>query len=386
MADDIVIAAIGQIRVGEHWEISLRSHAVQAILAARREVPTLEPDALFVGNMMASVVSHQANLGALITDYANLTGIEAPTIEASGASGGAALHMGYLAIASGMSNVALVVGVEKVTDAVSGGLDPAMTQMLDSDYEAMPGLTPSGQAALVMSRYMHQYRVPAGAFAGFTINAHANAAANPFAMYRKAISRERYDEAEMIAPPVNLMDVAPSADGAAAVIITRRSLLPAGYPYPVVTIAASNIVTDSLALHDRSDPMLFQSARLSAEKAYKRAGITAEDVDLFELDDAYTIYAALQLEAAGFAQPGRGWQLAQDGSIIPRGRIPVCTLGGSKARGNPVGAVGVYQAVEAVTQLRGAAGTSQVPDAKIALLQNWGGPASTVVTHVLRKG
>ena len=385
MTDDVVIAGIGQIPVGEYWETSLRSHAVQAILAARREVPTLEPDALFVGNMMASVISHQANLGALITDWANLSGIESPTVEASGASGGAALRLGYLAVASGLSKVALVLGVEKVTDAVSGGLDPALTQMLDSDYEVLPGLTPSGQAALVMQRYMHQHGVPAGAFAGFPVNSHANAVHNPYAMYRKAISREQYANAEMIAPPVNMMDVAPAADGAAAVILTRRSLLPRNYPHPVVRIAASNIVTDSLALHDRSDPMLFQSARLSIERAYQQAGIAPKDVDLFELDDAYTVYAALQLEAAGFAMTGKGWQLAQDGTIIPRGKIPICTLGGSKARGNPVGAVGVYQAVEAALQLRGQAGASQVPDARVALLQNWGGPASTVVTNVLER-
>ncbi len=161
----------------------------------------------------------------MICDWANLLGIEAPTVEASGASGGAALRLGYLAVASGMSNVALVVGVEKVTDAVSGELDPALTQMMDGDYEAMPGLTPTGQAALIMQRYMHTYHVPAGAFAGFSINAHANAVHNPNAMFRKAISRARYDEAEMISDPVNMMDVAPAADGAAAVILTRCDLL-----------------------------------------------------------------------------------------------------------------------------------------------------------------
>jgi acetyl-CoA C-acetyltransferase len=385
MTDDVVIAGIGQIPVGEHWETSLRSHAVQAILAARREVPDLEPEALIVGNMMASVISHQANLGALIADWANLLGVEAPTVEASGASGGAALHLGYLAIASGMSNVALVVGVEKVTDAVSGELDPALTQMMDGDYEAMPGLTPTGQAALVMKRYMHEYDVPGGAFAGFSLNAHGNAVHNPKAMFRKAISRARYDDAEMISDPVNMMDVAPAADGAAAVLLTRSDLLPKNYPFPVVRIIGSNIVTDSLALHDRPDQMNFEAVNLSAARAYSQAGISPDDVDLFELDDAYSVFAALALEGAGFAKRGKGWELAQDGSIITRGRIPVCTMGGSKARGNPIGAVGVYQAVEAVMQLRGQAGGCQVPDAKIAMLQNWGGPASTVVTHILER-
>lgn len=385
MTDDVVIAGIGQIPVGEHWGTSLRSHAVQAILAARREAPDLEPESLIVGNMMASVISHQASLGSLIADWSNLPGVEAPTVEASGASGGAALRLGYLAVASGMANVVMVVGVEKVTDVVGGGLDPALTQMLDSDYEAMPGLTPTGQAALIMQRYMHTYHVPAGAFAGFSINAHANAVSNPNAMYRKAITRERYDEAEMISPPVNMMDAALAADGAAAVLLTRSDLLPKNYSFPVVRITGSSNVIDSLALHDRPAPMLFQAASLSAGRAFTQAGISPADVDLFELDDAYSVFAALALEGAGFAAPGKGWELAQDGSIIPRGRIPVCTMGGSKARGNPIGAVGIYQAVEAVLQLRGQAGGCQVPDAKIAMLQNWGGPASTVVTHILAR-
>lgn len=385
MTDDVVIAGIGQIPVGEHWGTSLRSHATQAILAARKEVPDLEPESLIVANMMASVISHQANLGALIADWANLLGIEGPTVEASGASGGAALRMGYLAIASGMTNVALVVGVEKITDAISGELDPAMTQMLDGDYEAMPGLTPTGQAALVMQRYMHTYHVPQGAFAGFSINAHANAVHNPNAMFRKSISREQYDDADMISEPVSRMDVAPAADGAAAVILTRSDLLPKNYPFPVIRITGSSNVIDSLALHDRPDPMLFQAVNLSVGRACAQAGITPGEVDIFELDDAYSVYAALALEGAGFAAPGKGWELATDGSIIPRGKIPVSTMGGSKARGNPVGAVGVYQAVEAVLQLRGKAGGSQVPNAKIAMLQNWGGPASTVVTHVLER-
>jgi len=385
MLEDVVIAGIGQIQVGEHWETSLRSHAARAIFAARSEVPALQPDMLVIGNMLGSTISHQANLGALVADWANLGGVEAPTVEASGASGGAALRVGVMAVASGQADVVVVLGVEKITDSVQTGQDRALTQMMDTDYEAMPGLTPSGQAGLVMNRYMAQYQVPEGAFAGFAVNAHANGAHNPYAMFRKPITRQRYDEADLIAPPVNQMDIAPAADGAAAVLLTRRELLPVGSAMPVVHVVASNLVTDSLALHDRSDPMLFQAARLSSERAFRQAGLSPSEVDLFELDDAYSIYAALQLEAAGFAAAGQGWLLAQDGSIIPRGRIPICTLGGSKARGNPIGAVGIYQAVEAVLQLRGDAGGVQVPEARVAMLQNWGGPASTVATHILMR-
>jgi acetyl-CoA C-acetyltransferase len=382
---DVVIAGIGQIPVGEHWEISLRSMAVRAILAARKEVPDLEPESVFIANSIGSVISHQANLGSLICDWANLLGAEGTTVEAGGASGGAALRLGMLAVESGYIKVALVVGVEKVTDSVTSDLDPALTETMEGDYEAMPGLTPTGQAGLIMRRYMHSYALQPGCLANFTINAHANAVHNPNAFYKKQISRETYDQAELVSDPVNMLDIAPNADGAAAVILTRPELLPRNYPFPLVRIAGSSIVTDSLALHDRPDPEVFKSAQLSTSRALHQAGIRPEDIDLFELDDAYSIYSAIALEAAGYAEPGEGWQLARDGEIILHGRIPINTMGGSKARGNPIAATGLYQIVEAVQQLRGTAGHNQIKDARRALAQCWGGPASTVVTHVVER-
>lgn len=383
--EEVVIAGIGQLPVGEFWDISLRSLATRAILAARKEVPVLEPDSVYIANSMGSVISHQANLGSLICDWANLLGAEGTTVEASGASGAAALHMGYQAVASGMVNVAVVVGVEKVTDSATSDLDPALTQTLEGDYEAMTGLTPSGQAGLIQRRYMHQWHMPEGGLAGFSINAHANAVHNRYAMFRKAMTREQYDSAEVISDPVRRMDIAPSADGAAAVILTRPDLLPHNYALPVIRISGSSIVTDTLALHDRQDTDVFLSAEYSSQRALRQAELRPDEIDLFELDDAYSIYAALALEAAGFAERGQGWKLACDGEIILHGRIPVSTMGGSKARGNPIGATGVYQAVEAVQQLRGQAGANQVANARRALIQNWGGPASTVVTHVLER-
>ena len=382
---DVVIAGVGQIPVGEQTSLSLREMAVEAILAARHEVPDLEPDSLFIGNSLGSMLSHQSNLGSLIADWSNMVGVEGTTAEAGGASGGAALRLGYLAVKSGYVNVAVVVGVEKVTDTDTHNLDRILAYTMDSDHEAFPGLTPAGQAGLIMRRYMEKYGVPPGAFAGFPINAHANAVGNPNAMYRKAISREAYDRASPVSDPLNLMDVAPVADGAAALVITRRELLPKNYPHPLVRVSGSSIVTDTLALHDRANPDEFRAAILSTERALAMSGKLLKDIDLFELDDAFSIYAALALEAAGFAAPGRGWELAQDGGIILKGRIPVCTQGGSKARGNPVGATGVYQVVEAVQQLRGTAGDNQVKNARVALVQCWGGPASTVATHLLER-
>jgi acetyl-CoA C-acetyltransferase len=384
---DVVIAGIGQTEVGEHWDISLRDLALDAIQDALKDSGNLKPQALFVGNMLAPNLSNQAHLGALIADYAGLTGIEAITVEAAGASGGAALRQGYLAIASGMVDVALVVGVEKFTDKLGSEVEEAVATTSDSDFEAVQGMTATAQAALLMKRYMHENDVPANGFAGFALTAHANGVANKNAMFRKAIKSEIYSKAEMISDPINMFDVAPNADGAAALVLTRRDLLPSDFhaTRPLVKIAGSAASSDTLALHDRKDMLYFDTAKISAGKAMKQAGIVLDQVNFFEYHDAFSIYAALSLEAVGLAIKGRGWKLAEDGEISLKGRIPCATMGGMKARGFPGGAAGVYQAVEAVTQLRGRAEANQIPNAKYGLIQSLGGPASTAVSHILQK-
>lgn len=383
MMSDVVIAGIGQTPVGESWEISIRELAFNALEAALEDSGRLLPQALFLGNMVAPMLSRQAHLGALVADFAGLNGIEAYTIEAAGASGGAALRVGYLAIASGQADVALVVGVEKLTDQVGGGVEAALASSSDSDYEAIQGVTPTAQAAMLMRRYLHEYNVPREAMGGFPMTAHSNAVANPNAMFRKAIRQDLYDRAGVVSDPLNMFDVAPNADGAAAIVLARRDLLPSSFTHPLVRIAGSSLVTDTLSLHDRPEPLVFHAARLSVERACRMAGIIPDDVDFFELHDAYSIYTALSLEAAGFSQSGQAWKLAQNGYLSLGGELPITTMGGLKARGNPGGASGVYQVVEAVTQLRGQAGDNQVVGARKGLVQALGGPASTAVTHVL---
>jgi acetyl-CoA C-acetyltransferase len=391
---DIVIAGIGQTEVGEHWEIGLRELAFAAIQDAVKDSGGLKPQSLFVGNMLAPNLSNQAHLGVLLADYSGLLGIEAVTIEAAGASGGAALRQGYLAVASGMVDVALVLGVEKFTDKVGPDVDTALATTSDSDFEAVQGMTPTSQAALLMKRYMHENNVPSDGFAGFALTAHANGVGNPCAMFRKAIKPETYTKAEMVSDPLNMFDMAPNADGAAALVLTRRDLLPPHYSHQLVKLAGSAASSDTLALHDRKDMLYFDTAQISAGKAMKRAGVLLDDIDLFEYHDVFSIYAALQLEAVGFAVKGQGWKLAADGLIElkPGSRdvdsarsIPCATMGGMKARGFAGGAAGVYQAVEAAIQLRGQAGSNQIPNARTALIQSLGGPASTAVSHILQK-
>ena len=382
---DIVIAGIGQTEVGEHWDIGLRELAFAAIQEAVKDAGGLKPQSLFVGNMLAPNLSNQAHLGVLLADYAGLLGIEAVTIEAAGASGGAALRQGYLAVKSGLVDVALVVGVEKFTDKVGSGVDAALATQGDSDFEAVQGMTPTAQAALLMKRYIHEHDVPADGFAGFALTAHANGAGNKNAMFQKTIKPETYAKAEMVSDPLNMFDMAPNADGAAAIVLTRKDLLPNNFSHPLVKIAGSGASSDTLALHDRKDMLYFDTAQISAGKAMKQVGMILDEIDLFEYHDAFSIYAALQLEAVGFAIKGKGWKLAADNEIGLKGKIPCATMGGMKARGFPGGAAGAYQAVDAVMQLRGEAGDNQVSNAKTALIQSLGGPASTAVSHILQR-
>ena len=236
--------------------------------------------------------------------------------------------------------------------------------------------------ALLMQRYQYEYQISHDAFAQFSVNAHRNAVHNPHAMFRSAISKERYLNAPMIAPPINVMDSSPICDGAAALVLCASEIANRYTSRPIRILAGAS-ATDSLALHDRADLLHLSAGELSARQAYEQAGLGPEDMDLFELHDAFSIMAALSLEAAGFAPRGEGTRLALDGEIAPDKKVPISTRGGLKARGHPVGATGVYQVVEVATQLRGQAGPTQVQNAKIGMAQNIGGSGATVVTHIL---
>jgi acetyl-CoA C-acetyltransferase len=381
--NDVHIIGVGMTPVGEHWEKSLRELALDAITAIRTDEVWVRPQALYVANMLAPYLSGQTQLAALLADFAGLRGIEAITIEAAGASGGAAARQAYLALASGMIDVALVVGVEKVTERTSSELEAALSTSSDADHEAVHGITPTAQAALLMRRYMHEHDIPDDAFAGFSLNAHANAVTNPQAMYRRAIQVENYLNAPMVSEPVNLFDAAPLADGAAALLMARTEALPEALPYPLVRVVASSVISTAVALHDRSDPLQLASVVESSSQAFQQAGLTPGDIDFFELHDQFSIFAALSLEAAGFAAWGEGWRLAQDGAIAKDAGIPICTFGGSKARGDTGGATGIYQLAETTLQLQGRAGENQIPDAKIGMAQCLGASGATAATHIL---
>lgn len=383
---DVAIIGIGKTPVGEHWKTSLRMLAADAIHESLKDAGLKQIDAVYVGNAYGSSMSSQAHLGPLIADYVGFAGVEAYGIEAAEASGGAVLRAGYLAVASGTVETALVVGVEKSTDSIGSSRVNARNISLDADYEAAHGATITALAALLMRRYMYEYNLMLNVFEGFSINAHANGKLNEHAMFRNTLKAGAFTKAPLVSDPINLFDAAPDADGAAAVILTSAERAADLVPKPI-HIAASSAATDTLALQDRSDLLHLQSAHLSAKKAYQQASLKPTDISLFELHDAFTILSVLTLEATGFAARGEGWKWAEnEGHLISlNGQLPISTFGGLKSRGNPVGATGIYQAVEVCLQLREEANANQVPNAKIGMIQCLGGLASTAVTHILKR-
>jgi acetyl-CoA C-acetyltransferase len=378
---DVFIIGTGQTPVGEHWDLGLRELGAAAIRGALDDAGIETVDALFVGNMLGGAINGQENLGALLADAAGLLPAEAWKVEAACASGGAAVRAAALSVAAGAHDVAIAVGIEKMTDAVSDQITAGLATASDGDYEASHGLSFVGLSALLMRRYMHEHGVSREDFAPFVINAHRNAAANENAMFREPISIEELARSPQVASPICVLDAAPVCDGAAAVVVCSRDML-RGH-HRAVRVAASAAATDSIGLAGRADLLTLGAAKRSAEKAFAASGFGPKDCDLFEAHDAFTIITALSLEACGFAPRGEALKRAAHGCFARGGCIPLSTFGGLKARGHPVGASGAYQIVEATSQLRREAGPSQVPGARVALTQSIGGHGSIAVTHVL---
>ncbi|MDO9300393.1 MAG: thiolase domain-containing protein [Anaerolineales bacterium] len=374
------ILGIGQTKIGEHWEKSLREIGGDAAFAAMQDAGIEKVDALFVGNMLSPIVSGQNQLGTFFADWIGLWKQEAVKIEAACGSGAAAFRAALMAVASGDVESALVVGVEKMSDKAGRDVTAALATAADADYEVDQGVSFVGINALVMRRYMHEFGWKHEDFAPFSINSHANAMHNPYARLHEKITVEKFEKSSMVATPINLLDASPTGDGAAAIVIVPAEKVAR---QPRIIVSASAAATDTIAVHSRKDPMFLQAAYLSSKRAYEMAGLTPADIDVFELHDAFSIMAALSLEASGFAEKGQGVRLALDNEISIQGRVPVCTRGGLKARGHPVGATGVYQLVEVVQQLRGECGKTQVEGAKIGMTQNIGGSGATILTHIL---
>jgi acetyl-CoA C-acetyltransferase len=383
MMRKVAILGIGQTKIDEHWDLSLREIGGNAAFAAMQDGGMDKVEALFVGNMLSPLVDGQNQLGTFFSDWIGLWGQEAVKVEAACASGAAALRAGLMAVGSGEIDSALVVGVEKMTDKAGHDVTSALATAADADYEVEQGISFVGINALIMRRYMYEFGWKHEDFAPFSINAHANAMHNPFARLHEKITVEKFEKSSMVATPINLLDASPVGDGAAAVIIVPAERVASVNGRPRITVAGSASATDSIAVHSRRDPLFLSAAYESSKRACEMAGVLPQDIDVFELHDAFSIMAALSLEACGFAERGQGVRLGLENELTPKGKIPVCTRGGLKARGHPVGATGMYQIVEVAQQLRGECGETQVDGATIGMAQNIGGSGATIISHVL---
>jgi acetyl-CoA C-acetyltransferase len=375
------IVGIGQTPVGEHWESSLTRLAVQALRAARSEV-AVPIQALYVANALGGELANQSLLGSMIATAAGLSGVEAWRVEAAGASGGAALRQAYLAVASGAFDVIAVVGVEKVTDVLDATVESGLALGLDSDYEAAHGLTLTAGWALLQQRYMQTYDHTAAAFAPFPVNAHRNAVGNAAAQYPFAIKPEQVLRSPKIAAPIALLDSSTPADGAAAIIIAAEHVA-RQLDGPRVRIAGSSFATGPIGLHERPDLLWLTAVEQSTKQALKQARVSRDAVNVLEVSDQHGIVAALSLEASGFVERGAAPHMAAEGGMARDGVLPLATMGGCKARGDAVGALGVYQLVELTQQLRGTAGALQVAHARVVFGQCLGGLGAAAATHIL---
>ena len=366
--------------------------AIAAALADAGGLSSSSVGALYVGNMLSGMLSHQQHVGPLLA-RAGLGagwGGESATAEACCGSGGAALRWGYLAVASGAYDTVVVAGAEQMTHVDLATATAALATASHWPTEGGRGETFVSLNGTLMRAYCAHYGVPHEAFAPFAVTAHANAMLGgaAHATLHKKISAADYATARVLSEPIRLLDASPICDGAAAVVLTSDAgLARAGAiaAAPLVRLAGSAAASDDLAIADRARPLHLRAVARSTETALALAGHSRADVDIFELHDAYAIMACLSLESAGFAAPGEGTAYAASGAIGLTGATPMATFGGLKARGHPVGATGVYQAAEMHRQLTRRAGENQVAGAEVAMTQNIGGAGASIFTHVFAR-
>ncbi|MCL4444957.1 MAG: thiolase domain-containing protein [Candidatus Thermoplasmatota archaeon] len=385
LSENVFVIGAGETKYGELWEKSLRDLAVEAGLKAIENAGIYSRDVqiLYGSNSLAGIINGQENIGSLIADFSGIASgnIPAVRIEASSASGGAAVREAYLAIKSGEYDVAVVGGVEKMTDIFGNEVLDMMSSLLDREWEAFFGATPAALAAISARKYMKDFNVKKEALAMMSVNDHANASLNPNSHFKNKITLDQALNATSVAEPLNLMDCSPVTDGASAIVLASESYLKKN-KLNGMRILASAISQDYLALHSRDSIYTLDSTRIAADEAFKRSGLKREDMSFVELHDSYSIYGLMELEDLGFAKKGEADKLVEE-DIKLGGRLPVNPSGGLKAKGNPLGATGVGQFVEAFLQLKGKADKRQVKDARYGLLQNMAGTGSTSVVHIV---
>ncbi len=371
------------IKWGEIWEKSLRDLYVEAALKAIDDAGVDGIDAMYVGCMSSGLFVGQEHIGALLADYLGVTPVPGTRVESACASGGLAFRCGIMDVASGMNDIVLVGGVEKMTDVDGAGATFALATAADQEYEVYNGVTFPGLYALMARAHMERYGTTRKQLSMVSVKNHENGSKNPNAQYRMTLTTDQVENSVMVADPLTILDCSPITDGAAAVIICPLDKAAAIARKPVVKVSGSGHATDAIALHQRKDITWLGAVEKAARDAYAMAGVKPDDIDVAEVHDCFSIAEILTIEALGFAEKGRGGAVTEAGETAIGGRIPVNTSGGLKSKGHPVGATGVAQIVEVVEQLRGESGDRQVENARRGLTQNMGGTGASSVVHIL---
>jgi acetyl-CoA C-acetyltransferase len=378
---EVAVIGVGMTRFGELWEMSLRDLFVEAALKALRGAGADTLDGIYVGNMSAGQFVGQEHLGPLMAEYLGMAGVPAVRVESACASGGMALRSAYLEVASGVSDLVMAAGLEKMNDGadVTGVLATAS----DQEAEVYFGVTFPGLYAMIARAHMAKYGTTEEDLSWVSVKAHRNGARNPHAQFQRPVTLEEVMSSSMVAEPLRLLHCSPVTDGAAAMLLCPLDRAREFTDRPV-KILASGAATSTLALADRPDPADLDVVELSGRRAYQMAGLGPQDIQVAEVHDCFAIAEIACYEALGFVERGKGKDAAREGVTDFGGRIPVNVSGGLKAKGHPVGATGIAQAVTIVEQLRGEGGELQVPGARIGLAQNMGGSGASSVVHIFQ--
>jgi len=381
------IVSAGLSKFGKLEGIYAREIFALAAKEAYDRCPKLDPKkdikALFVGHMGESY-EHQGHTGATLADWAGISGVQATRTEAACASSGAALRAAVHAVLSGLTDVVMVGGVEKMTHRTTAEVTEYLAMASDYPFEQWNGITFPGLFALMATAHMHRYGTTEKQMAMVAVKNHYHGSLNPKAQMQKEITLENAMSSRTVAWPLKLYDCSLITDGASCLILTKPELAEKFTDNPV-HIIGSGQASDTIGLYERESYTSLRAAKMAATSAYDMAGVKPEDIDAAEVHDCFTKSEIIAYEDLGFCKPSEGGKLIDSGETKLGGRIPVNTSGGLKAKGHPVGATGTGQAYEMYLQLTGQADRRQVKDAKIGLTHNVGGSGATAAVHVFRR-
>jgi acetyl-CoA C-acetyltransferase len=381
----VAVVGIGHGKFGVRSDASLRELAFEAVKACLDDAGITLKE---VDSMVTGIAGDEFALGlqpsAQVHDYIGFHPKPNYRVEGACATGSIALRTGLMNVASGLADVVLVVGAEKMTEVPTSTATEIMGKAGDSIWEYPFGTTFPGYYAMIANAHMAEYGTTEEQLAMVSVKNHYYGSLNPYAQMQKAIDLQKALTSFTVAYPLKLYDCSLITDGAAAVIIASEEKAKAISKKPVWIVGAG-LATDTLRLGDRKSLSSILAAREAAKIAYKMAGVGPADIDVATVHDCFTIAEIIAYEDLGFCEKGEGGKLIEAKETYVGGRIPVNVDGGLKSKGHPIGATGVSMAIEITKQLRGEAGERQVKNAEIGLSHNVGGTGQVVAVHIFRR-